>query len=346
MQRRFDFNGRFDNRQELGDGSVKFSARLTRTGVFDYGDHKEARFPDEVFKEDALNSFKGLTITEGHAAWVNPENWKEIAVGHIADDVHQDGEHVAASLIIKDKRTLAKIDAGELVELSMGYSVELEQSRGKTDSGEEYDSIQRGIRGNHAALGPKNWGRAGTSARLLDGTYALPEMTTQRIDAPAELDALRAERDSANKRADKAEAERDTAKKEAADAKTRSDAAEASFQERVAARVDLQERARVVLGADYKFASKSDKEIRIDALKKVDSDFTPEGKTDAYLEVRFDLDCKRVKSAQADLASTNTAIADAQNAPVEDPISAAQKRVDEENKKRNANGAPLGALTK
>lgn len=39
---RYDFiAAKLDGRTELGDGSVRFNARLTRTGVFDYGDHKD-----------------------------------------------------------------------------------------------------------------------------------------------------------------------------------------------------------------------------------------------------------------------------------------------------------------
>jgi hypothetical protein len=263
ITQRYDFIGRLDGRTVLGDGSVRYTARLTRTGVFDYGDHKELRLPEEVFKPASVETFKGLSVTDGHRAHIDPENWKTHAVGHVGDDVKQDGRFLVASIVVKDKATIAKIDRKELVELSMGYTVNLDERSGEYD-GEHFDAIQRDIIGNHAALGPSNWGRAGSSVRVLDGAgepvadrnegaaYAPVDMTTPalRIDAPSssddsirkdldsaradaeavrkERDTARTERDEANKRADKAEAERDAAKKDAEKAKTDADAQKAA----------------------------------------------------------------------------------------------------------------------
>lgn len=173
-ERRYDFIGKLDGRTVLGDGSVRFTARLTRIGVFDYGDHKELRVPEEVFKPESMASFKGIAVTDGHRAFVDATNWKSVAAGHVGDDVHQDGEFLVASIVVKDAAVLKKIDSKELVELSMGYTVNLDAAPGQTDGGEAYDSIQRDIVGNHAALGPVDWGRAGPTVRLLDAEMKMP----------------------------------------------------------------------------------------------------------------------------------------------------------------------------
>lgn len=186
-QRRVDFVGRLDERTVQGDGAVRFSARLSRIGVFDYGDHKEFREPREVFHPDAMASFQGIVVTEGHQGWVYPDTWRERAVGHVGDDVRRDGDYLVASVVVSHAETLAKIDSGELVEISLGYEVDLEARPGEYE-GEKYDVVQHRIRGNHAGLGPYGWGRAGREVRLLDGAPTLDGMP-RRIDAPGSSDA-------------------------------------------------------------------------------------------------------------------------------------------------------------
>lgn len=329
-ERRIDFHGKLDGRTELGDGSVRFNARLTRVGVFDYGSHRELRTPDEVFSQAALDSFKGLTVTVGHVAWLDATNWREHAIGHVGDDVRRDGDYVAATLIVKDKKALEKIDAKSLAEISMGYSVDLDETPGRTDAGEDYDAVQTNIRGNHAALGPENWGRAGANVRLLDGAAYAPGMTTpgQRFDAPTdkdltdaradataaradadtlrkERDTARTERDDAKKRADTLEAERDAARREATDAKKALEDAKKDEAARIDARVALIDAARGVLGKDFDAKGKSDREVRIAVLAKVDSKIDFTGKSDDYVAASFDLATKKVDSEREALGGVN-----------------------------------------
>ena len=358
---RFDaIVSKLDAREELGDGSVRYQARLTRTGVFDYGDHKEARFPDEVFAPAALASFRGLTVTDGHRAHIDGENWRDFAVGHVGDDVRQDGDFVAASVVIKDAEMNASIASGKHLEFSMGYMVDLEPTEGELD-GQKYDAVQRNIRGNHAAMGPANWGRAGRDVRLTDASYAPPvsipaSKNLARIDAPAsntdesglrkdletarnDADRIRAERDAATARADKAEAERDAAKTslEAAEKKSKDDGE--GFEDRVQARVQLVSDARAILGADFDFKGKSDRDIRIAAITKVDSKFDPKDKKDGYLEARFELAVPQVKADREELAKTNEITKDPKIANVdanESVVEKAAREMRERNAKRFA----------
>ncbi len=372
-ERRIDFVGRLDGRTDLGDGSVRFAARLTRTGVFDYGDHKELRTPEEVFKSDALSSFKGLSVTDGHRAWLDAGNWKEFSIGHVGDDVHADGDFVVASVIVKDADALAKIDSGDLIEISMGYAVDLEHAPGKTADGQAYDSIQRNIAGNHAALGPKDWGRAGGSVRLLDGAaYAPDNMADQvkRIDAPsstdaadlaaarAENEAIRKERDTARadlaaatKRADTSEAERDAARKEATEAKAaaekeRTDAA-TKTDAAIDARVSLVDSARGILGKDFVFAGKSDKDVRVAALTKIDPAAKFDGKSEDYIAASFDIAVKTVQSDRAELGKVNeTATGAAATAPTKSKLDEAHDKAEADRVAASKAGPPPGALTR
>lgn len=381
---RFDFTGRLDGKTVLGDGSVRYTARLTRTGVFDYGDHKELRTADEVFAKDAIDSFKGVAVTIGHRAFVEPDNWKDVAVGHVGDDVRRDGEFLAASLVVKDEGALrwiaeqkAKEDGG--VELSMGYTVDLLDEPGRTDAGEDYDAVQTNIVGNHAALGPADWGRAGRAVRLLDGAaYAALDMAEKRIDAPsntddsatlrsdlasarADADAIRKERDDARRereaaradvdaqksRADKAEAERDAAKADAAKEKMRADKAEASVDEKCIARLTLLDGARVILGAEYDAKGKTDREVRVAALTKLDATFDAKEKSDDYVNARFDIALESSKKDRGALAVVQTA-----TTPTGAPV-VEKSRLDEalENQakarsEQSSGGPPPGALVR
>lgn len=300
---RFDFTGKLDAKTVLGDGSVRYSARLTRTGVFDYGDHKELRRPEDVFSKKAIDSFKGVAVTIGHQAFVEPSNWSDVAVGHVGDDVHRDGDFLAASLVVKDEGALEWIDEqkkdGGGVELSMGYTVDLLDEEGETDDGEHYDAIQTNIQGNHAALGPSDWGRAGRAVRLLDGAsyergaprgYSddaayLPDMAT-RTDAPTNEDALRkdldtarADADAIRKERDDARKERDAAKASADGEKSRADKAEA---ERDAAKADTAKEKARADAAEKSVDEKVMKRIELlDAARTIlGADFDPKGKTD------------------------------------------------------------------
>lgn len=368
MERRIDFQGRLDGRTELGDGSVRFTARLTRVGVFDYGDHAELRTEDEVFAAEALDSFRGLVVTDGHQGWVTPETWRDLAKGHVGDDVRRDGDFVVASVIVKDAEMLRKIDAGDIREVSMGYAVELRQESGTTPSGEKYDAVQTNIRGNHAALGPYDWARAGREARLLDGAAYPASMTipAQRIDAPApdaqlrndldaaraDADALRKERDAARtdaddakKRADTLEAERDAARADADKAKKALDEQKASEQGRIDARLELLDSARVVLGKDFKAQGKSDREVREAALTKLDPNAKFDGKSDDYVAARFDLAIEGAKKDDAALGAVNTVV----NTPApskKSVLDEALERVAKEREELRKDGPPPGAAVR
>src|SRR5690606_1327700 len=143
----------------------------TRVGVFVYqlpagNVRRELRLPEEVFNADSLASLKLAPVTDLHVEdMVTPENWRYLAVEHVAEYVTQDGSHVLASLVVQDAEAIRKIDDGERRELSCGYHCTLEMTPGEYN-GEPYDAIQRGIVYNHVALGPEGWARGGSTCAL------------------------------------------------------------------------------------------------------------------------------------------------------------------------------------
>lgn len=158
-----------DKAELLPNGFLRAPAFLTRTGVFEYrlddgSVRRELRLAEEVFHPDALASFALAPITDDHPTegLVTAQNAKALSVGHIGEGVRQDGERVRALAMITDASVVEKVRGGK-VQLSCGYVCDLEPRAGEWN-GQRYDSIQRGIRGNHVAL--VDVARAGPGAKL------------------------------------------------------------------------------------------------------------------------------------------------------------------------------------
>ncbi|HCS3842529.1 TPA: DUF2213 domain-containing protein, partial [Shigella flexneri] len=180
---KYFFNTRLgETRYQLADGSLLCKdVPIGRTGKQLYGaadlpnlkpdklgEIVVTRSPEQVFHPATLASFEGMSITilhpedeNGNVRLVNPENWKELAVGHLQNVRRGTGDHsdlMLADLIVKDENAIQLIEDG-LREVSCGYDAEYEQTEpGKAE--------QVDITGNHVALVPK--GRAGNRCAIGD----------------------------------------------------------------------------------------------------------------------------------------------------------------------------------
>jgi hypothetical protein len=322
---RLDF-GRLGKVERTPQGGIRVPANLTRIGVFPYTRPdgtvvRELRHPEEVFAADSLATLAGAPVTDLHPAQpVRPNNWRDLTIGHVGDAVKNDGRFVSANLSIQDAAAIDAVDRGDRIETSCGYSCRLDASPG-TYEGAPYDAVQRSIRYNHVAIGPKNWGRAGNEVALrlddngnqttaatppakedrmrytIDGVaydtaspefmqaLALRDKRTDEIAATlrAERDTASAERDAANKSRDDA-----AAKLAAAEDPKRLDAL-------VAERVKLVDNARRVLGTEAKFDGKTDREIMIETIRKDDATFDGAAKSDDYVRAYFEASTKSTR---------------------------------------------------
>ncbi|PHM39278.1 phage head protein/prohead protease [Xenorhabdus mauleonii] len=166
---KYFFTTRLGNtRYQLADGSLLCKdVPIARTGTQLYADFElptlepdddgeivVERSPEEVFSEATLASFEGMTITikhpedaRGNVMFVDPDNWRDLAHGHVQNVRRGEGEQsdlMLADLIIKDTEAIEAIDTG-FDEVSCGYDAEYRQTaEGKA---EQYQ-----ITGNHVAL--------------------------------------------------------------------------------------------------------------------------------------------------------------------------------------------------
>lgn len=126
------------------------------------------RPPEEVFKQESVDSFKNIAVTNNHPPeFLNSKNYRKYSVGIMLSDVHPDEDKfVKGTVKITDYETINEVKDGK-VDISAGYNSNVYFEEGETPSGEKYQAIQRDISGNHVAIVTR--GRAGSEVKLADG---------------------------------------------------------------------------------------------------------------------------------------------------------------------------------
>ena len=249
---------------------------------------REYRPPEEVFSERSIATLRGATVTDLHpvSRTVDAMTWRQLAVGYAGEDIRQDGIHVAGTLYVQDAETIARIEAGERPQVSLGYDQDLDLTPGITPEGEEYDAVQRNISYNHIALVPR--GRAGATVGLrLDqqGHEIPPGVSEVKIKIGSkEYDAGSPEAQAAiealSRRADAAEAEARTARKSAL----------VEGIKRLPAKLGVRTSFRFDEGEDV---------IMLEVLKKIAPNFSVEGKTPEFILGAFALGLEMALGASA-----------------------------------------------
>ena len=311
------------------EGYLEGFAVATRTGVFNYiradgSIQRELRLPEEVFKEDAINSFKMLPITNDHPKQeVNADNVKELSVGYTGEEIKKQDNFLVTKLKITDKTAIEQINGGKRG-LSYGYKVNLVKKDG-IYKGERYDHVQTGIKGNHLAIVYQ--GRAGDKAKLkLDGQDAMcvfnnfnnnnlimkkykidgkevevSEEVFSRLDAfETDISFLKNTEKSLTTKVDTLEGEKDALKVEKDtlqvkfdELSNKDDSEEVA--EKVKARISLEKKCVEFLKEDEDISSLSDSELKSKVICAFSPEFKSDEKSDEYLTARFDaiLDLKK-----------------------------------------------------
>src|SRR5690606_6836780 len=323
-------------------GFLRAEAYLTRAGVFEYVQpdgsvRRELRPPEEVFREDSLDTLKAVPLTLDHPDEpVTSKNVRDLAVGTIGTDIWPERSYVRGTVVVMDEAAIKAAESGRKKELSCGYNCELEMTAGEWE-GQRFDAIQRNIRYNHVAL--VEAGRAGPEVGLrLDSQdavakhpyrtdskpasgrkekpmaviridsvdYEAPDQTAQAVRAKLdslqqrldeaeqekkkldeELEKLKAERDQLEEELEKKKAEDEEEEKKRAD----------SIRQAVRARIALETQARPILGDDFKFDDATDLEIKKAVIQKLSPEAKLDGKSEVYIEARYDAAIELAKDA-------------------------------------------------
>jgi hypothetical protein len=306
---RVDQIGALSGCKRTPQGGLEAPANLTRTGIFLYHKQdgtvqKEYRPANEVFNADSLATLAGAPLTVGHPGLVRTDNWKQHSVGHVGDEVKPGGRFVQAKVRVQDATTVAAVERKDLVELSCGYTCDLDHTPGEFE-GEKYDAIQRNIRYNHVALGAKDFGRAGTEVRLrLDGALISYANGMDLESALKEIETLKGQLAGATARAD------------AADKKLGAVDVDAL----VAERLSLVSDATKVVGAEVKFDGKSDAEVMSTTVAKAFPEIKLDGCSQDFVRGLFkaavtgatvSADAVAKANVRVDSAGLKDAVADA-----------------------------------
>ena len=316
-------------REYTDEGFLKVPARISRVGTqqylaieMDLSDRDPYdkitvyRPKEEVFNADSLASFVNKPVTNDHPpVLVDSSNFKEYAVGFSGGAIIQDGLFVKADqLVISDKEAIEAVESGK-VELSNGYTCDIEWTPGMTEDGEHYDAIQRNIRGNHIAIVKK--GRAGSQCRVADNSptneyegimrkitidgvdYEVSESAAQAVSklqkqlSDAEEKAKSKEDELAEKEDEMAEKEEESKKTEDSlqarldDALSKMPTSEA-IDKLVADRSAFIDSVRKV-EAEYDFVGKDEDTIRKEIVSKHCSNVQLDSVSGDYIKARFDI---------------------------------------------------------
>jgi hypothetical protein len=279
------------------------------------------RDESEVFRKASLQTFGLLPVTDDHPAdLVTADTARMVSVGTTNEEVLRDGEYLRIGIKLTDAATIRKVRDGKR-ELSVGYTSELVWCDGIAPDGTAYQARQTNIVGNHIAIVAA--GRAGPMARIGDsqpstvarwgaspitdekdsimadaiqtrtvlidglsvvttdaGAQALEKLQKTITDGQTALTAMTITLDAKD------------AELAAKDAKiadmAKSILSDADLDAKVAARADLIGKAKAI-AKDVATTGLSDAAIRKAAVVAVLGDAAIAGKSDAYVDARFDI---------------------------------------------------------
>lgn len=156
--------------QKPNGGIICTDVPIARTGTQEYlaqelgldGDPDRVvqvnREPEEVFSSEAMTSFEGACVTDGHPPeLVTAVNFGQYSKGHV-QNIRRSGEYLVGDLHIDDAILADQVLNKAKREVSCGYMCAY------APCGAGY--TQREIRGNHVAIVPR--GRAGSSVSIHD----------------------------------------------------------------------------------------------------------------------------------------------------------------------------------
>ncbi len=298
--KRYD-SAKLSNIERTPQGGLKVEGTLTKVGIFSYRgpngtERKEYRPPEEVFSGNHMATFKGAPVTIGHPGLVTTDNWKEVSVGHVGEDVRQDAGYLKGTMYIQDANAINAIEQGGLKELSCGYDVDLDETPGEVN-GERYDAVQRNIRGNHVAMLPYGGGRAGRDVAMrLDSagdeelSYTETTMADKTVEQPGKT---KIEAQEVNIRVDgQPEIDRLTAENEMLKTQLAEKSAQLADNSRldslVQERVDLITSAKEVLGDSFSPAGKTNKQIKTEVAKSRNPKLKQDG-SDDYINAAYEM---------------------------------------------------------
>lgn len=333
MPLRLDIGEVTGKTEKTDEGYLKADAVVTRIGVFTYyntdgSTRRELRLPEEVFKQDSLDTLKLKPVTNNHPKkMLNKDSVKRYQVGNTGENVRPVMDSlIMSTLMINDSVTIAEIEKKNKIGLSCGYTCELDEISG-VYNGEKYDCIQRDIKYNHVAICENP--RAGSVASLhldsvdteedksyqirLDETNkpnpkqnpkgrrdSMAKITLRKVEYEADqevinrIDELEKEKQAIQAKYDSEKESKETLQAEADSNKEKLDEIQANYDSLIETqdKKELTSVATKFLGKEFKTDSLSlldvKKAIIVKAFPKAKEKMDDEKTSEAYIDARYD----------------------------------------------------------
>lgn len=302
------------------DGSVEMEAKLPTELLsevtVDSANSKPVtdNHPDELVTQvNASKYMKGFTATNAHVendalkvdmtitdkSLINEINKgkQELSIGFETEVVPKKGEYkgvaydsVQRNIQINHVAVVEQGRAGHSVRL-LGDSAEMIEQDAHQKKGNQMETTKVRLDNADVTVATEDANRIiQLDADNSDKAKKIAELENQIKEKQKELDELKGKSDEEKKNADKAQAKADAAEKELEDLKKKY--SEDAMEKAVTSRMELINKVKPYVGDSYEFKGKSEKQMKLDAIKALDDSVNLTEKSDDYIDAYFDSMCK------------------------------------------------------
>ena len=354
--------------EKTPEGFVKATVAVTSIGVFTYRNpdgttRRELRLPEEVFKQDSMDTLALKPLTLLHPtkeqtpdSLLNPETAQALSCGSVGVPF-ADSYRVFTEIMVTRADAIDSVQTGKTLGLSCGYTCDIEWTSGNW-LGQDYDCIQHNIQYNHVALVPRP--RAGDDSIIrlddagapgpvpseylttekepnmdykkvnLDGVeyQAEAQVITALTKSQEQVAALKSQVDQLRTDAADSAKKVSTLEGERDSLKERLDAAEKEMPGKIAkavqSQIELMDKARSA-GCEVR-ADMSEKELKTAVILKKFPKANLDGKDDNYIQARFDAACEAIAEDAENQSRHDAADINPKDSTKKDPLAEAMQR--------------------
>lgn len=239
-----------------------------------------------------------MTITDADLISEINKGKQELSIGFETEIVPEKGEYkgvaydsVQRNIQINHVAVVEHGRAGHSVRL-IGDSAEMVQQDNVHKKGQSMETTKVRLDGADVTVAT---GDADKIIKLdeenSEKKRQIDDLKTKIKEMQDQLAKLQGDDDKNKKNADKAQAKADAAEKELADLKEKYSGD--AMDKAISARMELINKVKPYVGDSYEFKGKSEKQLKLDAIKALDDSVDLDDKSDDYIDAYFDSMCKK-----------------------------------------------------
>ena len=239
-----------------------------------------------------------MTITDADLISEINKGKQELSIGFETEIIPEKGEYkgvaydsVQRNIQINHVAVVEHGRAGHSVRL-IGDSAEMVQQDNVDKKGKQMETTKVRLDGADVTVAT---GDADKIIKLdeenSEKKRQIDDLKTKIKEMQDQLAKLQGDDDKNKKNADKAQAKADAAEKELADLKEKYSGD--AMDKAISARMELINKVKPYVGDSYEFKGKSEKQLKLDAIKALDDSVDLDDKSEDYIDAYFDSMCKK-----------------------------------------------------